>query len=112
MQDAIENRPGQEAAAHPGYVSSVRLTALLTAWHMAMCAGRFSLRTAHHRPAVAWAWSVPAGDRVESRMTDERVPSKPVCSFYAGQLALTVGTAVVTLAAWLHIMRISGALGY
>lgn len=35
-------------------------------------------------------------------------PSRPTQTYSAGQLALAVGMAIVTLACWLHIMRLTG----
>lgn len=104
-------RSGQ-AESHCVGLSPLGLTAMMAAWHVALLGGRASACLHHPGPAAVLASSLPGGDRVESRVAAGRVPSRPVHSYYAGQLALTVGMAVVSLASWLHIMRISGALGY
>jgi len=56
------------------------------------------------------AWQAPVAGGV-SRRVPERVPSKPVQTYAVGQLSLTLGVAVIALAAWLQIMRTHGIRG-
>lgn len=87
----------------------VTLAALVAVLHVSILAGRFSGRSPMLRPVVM-VWPTPApGEAAGSEA--ERTPSRPVRSYCAGQLALSVGMAVLTLVAWLHVMRIHGATG-
>lgn len=45
--------------------------------------------------------------RVAAGKSDQS-PSRPTQTYSAGQLDLAVGMAVITLARWLHIMRLTG----
>jgi hypothetical protein len=56
-------------------------------------------------------WRVPICGQNQAGGTAAKVPSNPIHTYCVGHLALTMGMAVIVLAAWLLIMRINGALG-
>ena len=87
------------------------LAAVAAAWHVAVFARRVPARSVVTGPATLLIWRVPAEAPGASSRAANRAPSKPVGTYCAGQLALTFGMAVITLARWLQIMRINGARG-
>jgi hypothetical protein len=72
---------------------------------LAVLARRLSVRHAP-RPNVLLAWRSPETSQTNS--PEDSTPSKPTRTYCAGQLELTCGMAVLALAQWLHIMRLSG----
>lgn len=92
-------------------VSPVGLAAVAAILHVVVFAGRMPVRSLHHEHGALPAWRMPTGGQAEPRRVTEKVPSKPIQPFCAGQLCLALGMAVIALAAWLHIMRINGAHG-
>ena len=92
-------------------VSPVGLAALVAALHLAVLAGRVPALPTAGRPGTLLVWRVPGDPSRSAGVRAEKAPSRPVKSFAAGQLALTLGMAVVTLARWLQIMRLTGTPG-
>lgn len=84
------------------------LAALVAALHLAVLTGRVSARWAGARPGVLVIWRMPQDTLRVAADKSDQPPSRPTQSYSAGQLALAVGMAVVTLARWLHIMRLTG----
>ena len=104
--DIIQHRTGPSGREA---VSSLGLAAVVTALHVAVLARRVPAWCLHPRQTTSLTWQMPA--RSVTPPATSRMPSRPVQAFAVGQLALAAGMAVVTLAAWLHIMRITGAHG-
>ncbi|MGQ9648985.1 MAG: hypothetical protein ACUVXJ_02650 [Phycisphaerae bacterium] len=89
-------------------VSPVGLAALVAALHLAVLTGRVSVRWAGARPGTLVIWRMPQ-DAIRVVAGKSAQPSsRPIQTYSAGQLALAVGMAIVTLACWLHIMRLTG----
>lgn len=91
--------------------SPVGVAALATVLHLAVLASRIHGRSVHHAPpSVLWnAGSAPAerhGDHDSAP-----APSNPHQTYCVGRIALTSGMAVITLAWWLHVMRLGAARG-
>jgi hypothetical protein len=84
--------------------------ALVTLLHMSVLAGRVSGRRLPEGQTVA-TWRMPPNGAAAARGETDKAPSHPVHAFSAGQLALNLGMAVITLAAWLHIVHRKGTLG-
>ena len=76
--------------------------------HVAVAARRVSLKHGHPRQATLLAWRAPAETQNTLTVEDE-TPSNPTQAYCIGTIALTNGMAVVILATWLHIMRMTGA---
>jgi len=91
--------------------SPLGLTAIAAILHLAVFAGKVSPRRMPNRPAMHLVWQQPAKCRIDSERTEDKVPSNPIHTYCAGHLALAHGMAVVSLAAWMQIMHISGARG-
>lgn len=88
----------------------VGLAAIVAALHLAVLASRVSGRH-HHGPVVLLSWQAPSAPPTPADTTSEP-PSNPHRNYSVGELALTRGMAVVSLARWLHVMRINGARTY
>lgn len=88
-------------------VSAFGLATIIAAIHVAILASRVHGRH-HHRPLAGLNWEAPRLTQSTTAETQEP-QSNPRQSFAAGELALTIGMAVVALTRWLHVMRISGA---
>jgi hypothetical protein len=91
-------------------VSAFGVATIVAAIHVAILASRVHGRH-HHRPISGLSWEAPRLSQTTAA-TAEEPPSNPRQSFSAGELALTIGMAVVALTLWLHVMRISGARTY
>ena len=91
-------------------VSAFGLATIIAAIHVAILASRVQGRH-HFRPISGMNWEVPRLTQSTTTSAEEP-PSNPRQSFAAGELALTIGMAVVALTLWLHVMRISGARTY
>lgn len=89
-------------------VSPVGLAALVAALHLAVLTGRVSVRWAGARPGALVIWRMPQDTIRVAAGKSAQPPSRPTQTYSAGQLALAVGMAIVTLACWLHIMRLTG----
>lgn len=89
-------------------VSPVSLAAIVAALHLAVLASRVSHR--HLRTVTLMSWQMPTPEEPAPVATEP--PSNPQRSYCAGQLALSVGMAVITLARQLHAIRASGARTY
>lgn len=83
---------------------------MIAALHLAVLARRVPMRSLHHRQMTLLTWRMPTAGSADSPRAAEP-PSRPVQTFCAGQLALTLGMAVLALTLWLQIMRINGAHG-
>jgi hypothetical protein len=87
-------------------VSGVGLTAIVAALYLVILAARVSGRHQYGcRPLLSW--EAPASPDTASAREEE--PSNPHRNYSVGELALTVGMAVVSLARWLHVTRINGS---
>lgn len=92
-------------------VSLLGLTAVVTALHVAVLARRVPVRGWQPGQAAPFIWQESAEAPAIAQAITERTPSNPTHIFAVGQLALEAGMAIVTLAVWLHIMRINGVRG-
>ena len=86
-------------------VSSCGIAAIVAVLQLAVLARRLSVRHAP-RPTVLLTWQSPDAGKTNS--PEDSTPSKPTRTYCAGQLELTSGMAILALAEWLHIMRMSG----
>lgn len=89
-------------------VSPVGLAALVAALHLAVLTGRVSVRWAGNRPGTLMIWRMTGDAPGTNTGKSDQSPSRPTQTYSAGQLDLAVGMAVITLARWLHIMRLTG----
>ena len=79
-------------------VSPVGLAALVAALHLVMLTGRVPVWSAGGRPGTLQIWRVPGDALASSAGEAEKASSRPVKTYSAGQLSLTVGMAIVALA--------------
>jgi hypothetical protein len=91
-------------------VSAIRLATVVAALHVAVLAGRLSVRCPRGRHAAMLVWQVPDSAAVESAHDRPRVPSNPTQNYNAGRLALTVGMAIIARIFQLQVMRMGAAL--
>ena len=89
-------------------VSPVGLAALVAALHLAVLTGRVSVCRAGTRPGTLMIWRMTGDALGTDTGKSDQSPSRPTQTYSAGQLDLAVGMAVITLARWLHIMRLTG----
>ena len=88
------------------------LATLVAALHVAVLARRMSTRLPAHQPVAKLAWQADGPPTVTTRREPDDAPSHLSRHFSVGRLDLTAGMAVVTLARWLHIMRVSSSIGF
>ncbi len=84
------------------------LAAMAAILHLAVLAARVSARCPHARPIIH-AIAVCDSGPMTTHVDPDNKPSHPMQTYCVGQIALNVGMAVVALALWLHIMRMSSA---
>jgi hypothetical protein len=92
-------------------VSPVGLAALVAALHLAVLTGRVPVWSVVGRAGTLQIWRVPADASATTARETGRVASRPVKSYSAGQLSLSAGMAIVALARWLRVMRLTGTQG-
>jgi hypothetical protein len=89
-------------------VSPVGLAAVVAALHLALLTGRVPAFSPARRQGTLMIWRTTADVRAAAGGESEAAASRPVQTYAAGQLSLAAGMAVVTLARWLRIMRLTG----
>ncbi len=93
-------------------VSPVGLAALVAALHLVVFAGRLTARSPLRGQSTFCVWRAPGTSASETSEPVGRGASRPVRAYFAGHLSLNAGMAVLALARWLHIMRLTGTPGH
>jgi hypothetical protein len=80
--------------------------------HLAVITAGLSPRSGGRR-ALSLVWECEQGSLRQPAVEadEDQARSNPHHTFCVGELSLTLGMAVVALAAWLQILRFSGVLG-
>lgn len=92
-------------------VSAVGLTAFIAVLHLAVLTAELSHRSGTRRSAVFLIWREAGVPVIDRTCASAACDSNPHRTFYVGRLALTAGLAIIQLAAWINVLRVSALPG-